>query len=107
MKLENVANTCSAFNSIKFETDAEHEKCLLYCQFVAWYCQGSCIALLIYYSNNEIFKEIPGLEEVFTNSDQKLFIDLRRSKGYANELENLSRDDGKLTFSVTLKFEST
>ena len=107
MKLENVANTYSAFNSIKFETDAEHEKCLLYCQVVAWYCKGSSIALLIYYSNNEIFKEIPRLEEVFTNSDEKLFIDLRRSKGYTNELENLSRDDSILTLTVNLKDEAT
>ena len=106
-KLENVANTYSAFNSIKFDNDDEHEKCLLYCQFVAWYCKCSSIVPLIYYGNKEIQKQFPRLEEVFTNSHEKPFIDLRRSKGYTHELEKLSEDDSILTLTVTLKHEAT
>ena len=36
-------------------------------------------------------------------SDKKLQLDLRRSKGYTNKLENVSRDDSDLTLTVKLK----
>ena len=46
IKLENVSNTYSLFNSVKFDTSDAHNKYLLYTQFVAWYCNGSSIASL-------------------------------------------------------------
>ena len=30
-------------------------------------------------------------------TNEKMYLDLRRSKGYTDELENLPRDDRKLT----------
>ena len=80
LKLVNAANSYSTFNSVKFDLDCDHDKYLLYCQFVAWYCTGSSIASLMDYGNNEVYQELPCLEEFFTNSNEKLFIDLRRSK---------------------------
>ena len=80
LKLGNTANSYSTFNSVKFDLDCDHDKYLLYCQFVAWYCTGSSIASLMDYGNNEVYQELPCLEEFFTNSNEKLFIDLRRSK---------------------------
>ena len=81
LKLGNTANSYSTFNSVKFDLDSDHDKYLLYCQFVAWYCTGSSIASLMDYGNNEVYQELPCLEEFFTNSNEKPFIDLRRSKG--------------------------
>ena len=39
----------------------------------------------------------------FSESDEKIFIDLRRSKGYSGELEKLTRDDSDLTITIMLK----
>ena len=37
------------------------------------------------------------------SSNEKMYLDLRRSKGYTDELESLTRDDSKLSLTVTLK----
>ena len=39
----------------------------------------------------------------YLGSDEKMNLDLRRSKGYANELESLTRDDTTLTLTSTLE----
>ena len=39
----------------------------------------------------------------YLGSDEKMNLDLRRSKGYANELESLTRDETTLTLTSTLK----
>ena len=36
-----------------------------------------------------------------------MYLHLRRSKGYTDELENLTKDDSKLTLTVTLKDATT
>ena len=80
-----------------------HDKYLLYMEFVAWYCKGWSVVPLSDYANNLTFQELPDLNNYFTNSDEKLFIDLRRGKSYTGELEKLNTDDGDLTIAVTLK----
>ena len=51
-KLENVSNTYSSFNNVKFDASDSHDTYLLYTQFVAWYCKGSSIALLLDFAHN-------------------------------------------------------
>ena len=70
---------------------------LLHCKFVIWVCNGCSIAPLTDYANNDVYKELPKQKDFFETSDEKLFIDLKRSKGYTGELEMLSRDDSDLT----------
>ena len=36
-----------------------------------------------------------------------MYLDLRRSKGYADKLESLTRDDSKLTLTMTRKDATT
>ena len=86
--LENAPNTYSTFNTEKFGTDDSHNKFLLYNQFVVWYCKGSSIGPLSDYANNPVFQGLPSISEYFTSAHEKIFIDLRRGKGYANEIEN-------------------
>ena len=43
------------------------------------------------------------MNEYFASRDKKLFINLRRGKGYAGELEKINRDDSELTVTITLK----
>ena len=74
--------------------------------FLAFQCNGCSTAPLSQYKNNEIFQE-KTMEEnhTTTNTDNRIFIDLRRSKGYTDELEKITRDDSGLGNIVTLKKE--
>ena len=38
-----------------------------------------------------------------TEKDDRLYIDLRRSKGYTDELEKIYRDDAQLALTINLK----
>ena len=105
--LENAANTYSAFNGIKLDLEDDRHKFLLHRQFVSWVCVGCSIASFTDYSNNEVAIELPNVKKYFPESDEKLYIELRRSKGYTSELEMLSRDDSDLTPAITLKNAAT
>ena len=72
--------------------------------FAAYNCKGCSTAPLTHYKNNETFQEITPEDEFTTNTrDDKILIDMRRSKGYTDELEKLNRDDSGLAIVVKLK----
>ena len=59
--------------------------------FVAYYCEGCSVAPLTQYKNNEIKQELTKEKYYFgDDSDKKLYINIRRSKGYTDELEKLT-----------------
>ena len=59
---------------------------------------------LIQYKNNEIKQELTKENDYFSSkSDERLYIDMRRSKGYTDELEKLTRDIGGVNLSLKLK----
>ena len=64
---------------------------------VAKACEGCNTAPLTQYKNNKIYQEITE-EDVFTTNDteDRIWIDMRRSKGYTDELEKINRDDSGL-----------
>ena len=47
------------------------------------------------------------MSQYFTNTDEKVFIDLRHGKGYTNELEKINRDYSDLSITITLKAGTT
>ena len=66
--------------------------------------EGCSSAPLTQYRNNEIYQEMTEEDEFTTNSkDDRILIDMRRSKGYTDELEKLNRDDSGLAVVITLK----
>ena len=71
---------------------------------VAKACDGCSTAPLTQYKNNEIYQEIKE-EDKFTSNetDDRIYIDMRRSKGYTDELEKLNRDDNGLAVTIGLK----
>ena len=71
---------------------------------VAKACDGCSTAPLTQYKNNEIYQEITE-EDTFAdnNTDDRIYIDMRRSKGYTDELEKLNRDDRGLAVNIGLK----
>ena len=69
------------------------------------YCYEECSAApLTQYKNNEIKQQLTKEKDYFgDDSDERLYIDMRRSKGYTDELEKLTRDDGGVTLTIKLK----
>ena len=86
LTLENNSSTHSLTGALEYNIDNEEGKHWLYAMFVAYQSRPSCsTARLTEYANNEVYQELPKERNFFTNTDEKLYIDLRRSKGYTDE----------------------
>ena len=79
--------------------------------FVAYCCSGCSMAPLTQYNNNEIKQELTRKKTKKKNfsseSDKRLYIDMRRNKGCSNELEKLTRHDRVVNLSIKLKVAAT
>ena len=71
---------------------------------VAYNCEGLSSASLTQYKNNKIYQEMTQEDEFTTNDkDDRIVIDMRRSKRYTYELEKLNRDDSGIAVDITFK----
>ena len=53
--------------------------------------------------DNPIYRELPDEEEYYSlKSNEKVYLDLRVSSGYAKEAEKLERNDSKINLQITL-----
>ena len=54
--------------------------------------------------NNQIYQEITE-EDKFTDNerDDRVYIDIRRSKGYTDKLEKINSDDSGIALTISLK----
>ena len=70
----------------------------------AYNCNSCSSVPLTQYINNEIYQEMLD-EDKFTenDSDDRIYIDMRRSKGYTDELEKINRDDSSVALHIKLK----
>ena len=107
IRLQNASNTYSEFNSIKFDLTDEEDRYVLYNAFLAWTIKGSSIVPEADYLYNKTKQELPNRNTYFTESDEKVYIDIRRSKGYTGEFERVNRDDSDLIVTVNLKQAAT
>ena len=107
IKLQNASNTYSEFNSLKFNLEHEEDRFVLYNAFVAWVTKGPSIVPESDYANNLIRQELPDRNTYFTDSDEKVYIDIRRNKGFTGQLERVNRDDSDLIVTVDLKNAAT
>ena len=48
-------------------------------------------------------QELPNRNKYFTASDERVYIDIRRNKGYTGEFERVNRDDSDLSITINLK----
>ena len=70
----------------------------------AYNCNGCSSAPLSQYINNEIYQEMPDEDKFADNErDDRIYIDMRRSKGYKDELEKINRDDSGVALHIKLK----
>ena len=107
IKLENASNTYSEFNTIIFDLEDEEDRFDLYNAFVAWVTLGSSIVPENDYIHNLIRQELPNMNTYFTDSDERVYIDIRRSKGFTGKFERVNRDDSDLVVTVDLKNAAT
>ena len=99
-----MTRTYSLTRKLSYDLDQEDEKHILYKMLVAYNCNGCSSAPLTQYKNNEIYQEITD-EDKFTDNqrDDRIYIDMRRSKGYTDELEKINRNDSGVALHIKLK----
>ena len=103
IKLQNASNTYSEFNTVKFDLEDEEDRYNLFNSFRAWVTKGSSVVSTNEYIHNETAQELPSRSDYFTNSDERVYIDLRRGKGFTGEFERVNRDDSELSVVIDLK----
>ena len=72
---------------------------------LADYKTGCCNTVpLTKYRNNPVFQDMT-TEDDFTGNirDDKIYVDMRRSKGCTDELEKINRDDSGLAVAIKFK----
>ena len=55
------------------------------------------------YANNLIYQELPTKRKYFSDADERLYADLRDSKGYIGELQKLRWEGSKIVLKVNFK----
>ena len=104
IKFENTSTTYSITGKLFFDLEKDEDKNVLYKMLVGCNCEGCSSVPLMQSRNNEIYQEMTEEDEFTTNSkDDRILIDMRRSKGYTDELEKINRDDSGLAVVITLK----
>ena len=100
LTLENATSTYSITGVLEYNIDNEDDKHTLYSKLYSDALQRQ--------RNNKIFQEITKEKDYFgSTSNEKLYIDMRRSKGYADELEKLTLGDSNVSLTVKLKAATT
>ena len=108
IKFENTSFTYSLTGKLSYDLSTEDEKFLLYKMLVVHSCEGCSSALLTQYKNNPIYQEITEQDKFTDNErDDRIYIDMRRSKGYADELEKINHDDCGIALTISLKEAAT
>ena len=104
IKFENTSSTYSLTGKLTYDLEKEDDKYQLYCMLAAFTCGGCSSALLTQYINNPIYQELTEQDE-YTGNEQndRIYIDMQRSKGYTDELEKIIHDDSQLALTIDLK----
>ena len=89
---------------LSYDLETEDDKYQLYSMLAAFTCARSSAAPLTQYINNPIYQELTEEDEFCENErGDRIYVDMRRSKGYTDELEKINRDDSKLAQTINLK----
>ena len=100
--------TYSLTRKLLYGFEKDDNKNILYKMFIAKQCNACSTAPLAQYKNNEIYQEITAEGEYTTNNTgNRMWIDMRRSKGYTDELEKINQDDSGLAALIGFKEATT
>ena len=101
IKFENTTTTYSLTRKFSYDFEKDDDKNILYKMFIAKQCNGCSTAPLTQYKKNEIYQEITTEDECTTNNtDDRIWINMKRSKRYTDKLEKTNRDDGGLAVVI-------
>ena len=101
-------STYSLSGKLPFDLEKEEDKHIIYKMFVARACDGCSSAPLTQYKNNDIYLDLITEYDYFEGeSDERIYIDMRRTRGYTDELEKINRDDSGIALNIKLKKAST
>ena len=90
VKFDNASTTYSLTGQIEYNLEKEDDKHILYKMLPSYFCKGYSSAPLSQYINNPIYQDMTPEDEWGSNKrDDRLYIDLRRSRGYTDELEKI------------------
>ena len=108
IKFENMSSTYSLTGKLSYDLEKEDDKYQLYCTLAAFTCGGRSSAPITQYINNPIHQELTE-EDEFTKAtrDDRIYVDMQRSKGYTEELEKINRYDSLLALTIILKATAT
>ena len=105
VELSNITDAYSATNLLKYDINNDTLKHLLWKQYVVWHCNGYTTPPISDYINNRKFQELLLEKDYFRNKlDEKIYIDLRDSMGYTDEIKKASRNNTKLMVTIEIKF---
>ena len=108
IKFENTTTTYSLTGKLLYDFEKDDDKNILYKMFIAQQCKRCSAAPLTQYKNNEIYQEITSEDDYTTNNtDDRVWIDMRRSKGYTDKLEKINRDDSGIALIIGFKKTTT
>ena len=108
IKFVNASKAYCLTGKLSYDINNKDEKHLLYKMFVAYICNGATFAPLTEYKNNPVYQD---MTDEFSyrgvTKDDRIYIDMRRSKGNYDELEKITRDDSGLVIYIKLKAAAT
>ena len=108
VKFVNASKTYSLTGKLSYDINNKDEKYRLYKMFVAYQCNGATFASLTDYKSNSIYQD---MTDEYTyhdkTKDDRIHIDMRRSKGNTDELEKITRNDSGLVIYIKLKAAAT
>ena len=105
VQLENINNKYGELNK-KYDLTDGSDKYKLYRNLVGWVTGGGgTVGPLTEYSQNDVYKKLIKYKKYYDSSyiDERLYLDLRRGRGYTKELEKIVRDNSSITMNITLK----
>ena len=104
VKFVNASKAYSLTGKLSYDINNKDEKWLMYKMFVVSICNGATFAPLTEYKNNPVYQEMTNEYLYRSNTkDDRIYIDMRRSKGNYDELEKITRDDSGLVIYIKLK----
>ena len=108
IKFENTTTTYTLTRKLLYDFEKNDDKNILYKMFITQQRKGCSTAPLTQYQNNEVYQEITSEDDYTTNNiGNRVWIDMRRSKGYTDELEKINRDDSGIALIIGFKKATT
>ena len=108
VKFVNASKAYSLTGKLSYDVNNKDEKYQLYKMFFAYQCNGATFAPLTDYKNNNIYQDMTDEYSYHDQTkDDRIYIDMRRSKGNTDELEKITRNDSGLVVYIKLKAAAT